>query len=72
MTSVGTNPIITTWTVGAEKGKLARISYEIPVQYANKTGHFSGPSFYMYPVGRTQEPCTVEFKFAAGTPIITE
>ena len=67
----GKNPLITTWTIAAQKGKKAWFSYEIPVQYANKTGHFSGPSFYMYPVGRTQEPCQVEFKFAAGTPIIT-
>ena len=71
VTSDGTNPIITTWSVPSSKGKVARISYEIPVQFANKTGHFSGPSFYMYPVGRPQEPCSVEFKFAPGTPIIT-
>ncbi|MEI7578217.1 MAG: hypothetical protein WCK51_15110 [Armatimonadota bacterium] len=67
----GINPLITTWSIPATKGKSVTISYEIPVQYANSTGHFSGPSFYMYPVGRTQEPCQVEFKFAAGTPIIT-
>lgn len=70
VTSAGTNPIITTWSVPSTKGKNVRISYEIPVQYANSTGHFAGPSFYMYPVGRTQEPCSVEFKFAPGTPII--
>lgn len=71
VTTVGTLPVINTWSVKSEKGKPVKISYEIPVQYANGTGHFAGPSFYMYPVGRTQEPCRVEFKFAAGTPIIT-
>ncbi|HLO99252.1 MAG TPA: hypothetical protein VK171_11705, partial [Fimbriimonas sp.] len=50
---VGTLPKIVTWSVPAVRGKMVKWTYEVPVQFANGVGHFSGPSTYIYPVGRT-------------------
>ncbi len=65
----GTLPKIVTWAVSTKKGQLVTMSYEVPVQFANGIGHYAGPATYMYPVGRTQEPCSLSFAFAKATPI---
>lgn len=66
---VGTLPKIVTWSVPAPRGKVVKWTYEVPVQFANGVGHFSGPSTYIYPVGRMQERCALEFRFTAPTPV---
>lgn len=66
---MGTLPVIVTWGVPTKKGQEVVVSYETDSQFANGVGHYSGPSTYMYPVGRTQEPCNLNFKFSRPTRI---
>lgn len=65
----GTLPKIVTWAASTKKGQSVTVTYEVPVQFANGIGHYAGPATYMYPVGRTQEPCSLSFAFAKPTPI---
>lgn len=65
----GTLPKIVTWTVPTTRGQKVAWTYSIPVQFANGIGHYAGPSTYIYPVGRTQERCALEFAFKTPTPI---
>lgn len=67
--SIGTLPVITTWSTASKPGQKVKLSYEVPVQFADGTGHYAGPSTYIYPVGRLKEKCTVKFNFKPGTPI---
>lgn len=66
---VGTLPKIVTWTIPAKKGDMVTVSYQIPTQFNNGVGHYGGPATYMYPVGRTQEPCTLQYAFAKPTNV---
>jgi predicted metalloprotease with PDZ domain len=66
----GKIPEIVTWRVGAKKGALVNISYEVPVAFGDGVGHFAGPSTYMYVVGRKEEACVVHFKFGEETPVV--
>lgn len=68
-TEEGTLPKIVTWAVPAKKGQKVSFTYEITTQVANGIGHYAGPSTYAYPVGRTQEPCTLKFAFSKPTNI---
>lgn len=65
----GALPKIVTWAASTKKGQSVTVTYEVPVQFANGIGHYAGPATYMYPVGRTQEPCSLSFAFAKPTPI---
>ncbi len=65
----GKLPIIVTWSIPAKKGQTVSVSYELDSPQTDGVGHYSGPSTYMYPVGRTQEPCTLNFAFAKPTRI---
>jgi predicted metalloprotease with PDZ domain len=58
-----------TWSFSAVNNAKVSVSYEVPVQYAAETGHFSGPSTFVYLVGRKLETCRLKFDFAAATPI---
>jgi predicted metalloprotease with PDZ domain len=66
----GKIPEIVTWRVSAKKGSLVRVAYEVPVAFGDGTGHFSGPSTYMYVVDRKNEKCILNFDFKEGTPAI--
>ena len=68
-TEEGKLPIIVTWNTSAKKGDLVTVSYELDSPMTDGVGHFSGPSTYIYPVGRTQEPCTLNFAFSKPTRI---
>ena len=65
----GKLPVIVTWGIPTEKGQKVTVSYELDSPMTDGVGHYSGPSTYMYPVGRTQEPCTLNFAFSKPTPI---
>ena len=68
-TEEGKLPVINTWNITCKKGQTVTVSYEIDSQFANGVGHYSGPSTYMYVVGRTQEPCVLNFAFSKPTRI---
>jgi predicted metalloprotease with PDZ domain len=68
-TEEGKIPVIVTWSAPTKKGDLVLVSYEVESQMAEGVGHYSGPSTYMYPVGRTQESCILNFAFTKPTPI---
>ena len=67
--TVGKVPEVVTWSFPSKKGQTVSVSYEADSKFANGVGHYSGPSTYMYPVGRTQEPCTLNFNFTKPTNI---
>ena len=68
-TEEGTLPVIVTWNITSKKGQTVAVSYELDSPMTDGVGHYSGPSTYLYPVGRTQEPCTLTFAFAKPTRI---
>ncbi|MBI1333492.1 MAG: PDZ domain-containing protein [Armatimonadetes bacterium] len=65
----GTLPKIVNWQVRTHIGDMVTVDYDVNVQFADGIGHYGGPATYMYPVGRTQEPCQLKFAFAKPTPI---
>jgi predicted metalloprotease with PDZ domain len=65
----GKLPVIVTWSTPTRPGQTIEVSYEVDAQMANGIGHYSGPSTYMYPVGRTQEPCALNFAFSKPTRV---
>jgi predicted metalloprotease with PDZ domain len=67
--SVGKLPEIVTWSFPSGKGQSVSVSYETDSQFTNGVGHYSGPSTYMYPVGRTQEQCKLNFAFSKPTRV---
>lgn len=57
-------PDDSTWRVtGADREVLVR--YEVPSPLVAGASHYSGPSTYLYVVGRTAERCTVNFELPA-------
>lgn len=66
---LGQKPNNYTWPISTRKGTNLRIAYEVPTQFAENIGHFSGPSTYMYLVGRKEEGCKLVFAFDKKTPI---
>ncbi|MEI8280941.1 MAG: hypothetical protein WCG75_00910 [Armatimonadota bacterium] len=65
----GKLPVIVSWNITSKKGQMVSVSYELDSPMTDGVGHYSGPSTYMYPVGRTQEPCTLNFAFSKPTHI---
>ncbi len=54
--AVPDHPSDTLWSVSAGDGKEVRFQYQVPGRINSGTVHFSGPSTYMYMVGRLKEP----------------
>lgn len=65
----GKIPTVVTWKLKTAKGQPVTVSYDMPVSFGDEVGHFSGPSTYMYIVGRKNEKCVLKFNFAKDTPI---
>ncbi len=67
------HPDPNTWEVGANGAHSVRLEYTVKgadiEEEAGKPrrGHISGPTTYMYVVGRKTEPCDLEIKNPAGT-----
>ncbi|MFN8221223.1 MAG: PDZ domain-containing protein [Fimbriimonadales bacterium] len=55
---------IVTWEV--EPAKTTVVEYDVDTGVTDGAMHWSGPSSYMYPVGRTQEKCTLSIKLPEG------
>ncbi len=53
-----------TWTVAP--AKAVTIEYDMTSNVLDGSMHWSGPSTYIYPVGRTQESCTIDLRLPDG------
>jgi len=60
--AVPDHPTDTLWSVPAGDGKEVRFQYQMPGRLNTGTVHFSGPSTYMYMVGRLKEPIVLRLK----------
>lgn len=54
-----------TWRVRGNGKKTVTITYKVPFEFEDGVGHYSGPSSYLYAVGRTQEACTLHLDVPA-------
>jgi len=63
------HPDFSTWTASSVAKGHVTVSYSVKAEYANDVLHYSGPSTYLYVVGRTQEPCKLTLDFPADWPI---
>jgi len=48
-----------TWRFPTPRQKKVTVTYSLPAAITDETVHFSGPSTYLYVVGRKEEPCTL-------------
>lgn len=56
-----TNPNPSTWAIDSTGAKQLTIEYKVPLRNSGDNRfHWSGPSTYLYPEGRTQEKCKLE------------
>ncbi|MBB6050951.1 M61 family metallopeptidase [Armatimonas rosea] len=46
-----------TWKIPSAGTKQVTLRYSAPLEFQNGIGHYSGPTTYLYVVGRTQERC---------------
>jgi predicted metalloprotease with PDZ domain len=53
-----------TWRIGAGTGAI-RVSYSVPSAFSDDVMHYSGPSTYMYVVGRKEERCHLQLQIPA-------
>lgn len=60
--AVPDHPSDTLWSVPAGDGKEVRFQYQVPGRINTGTVHFSGPSTYMYMVGRLKEAIVLRLK----------
>lgn len=55
-----------TWRVSTEVGNTINFSYTTNARTAHGATHYSGPSTYMYVVGRKEEPCKLQINLPEG------
>jgi predicted metalloprotease with PDZ domain len=63
-----TKPNDYTWSFAAPKQSL-KVTYWLSSQVNDGAMHYSGPSTYLYVVGRKEEPCTLEVALPSGWKI---
>jgi len=55
-----------TWTAATPKGKTLKVTYKLPAAFNQERGHFSGPSTYLYVVGRKEEKTRLQLTLPEG------
>ena len=55
-----------TWKVASYGGGRVMADYTVPCQMVDATMHYSGPSTYLYIVGRKEEDCKLDLNVARG------
>lgn len=72
-----THPDQNTWSVDAPSDEVVKLSYSVPIrgqrrfaQADNSFLQISGPSTYMYVVGRKPEGCKISFDVPQGWPLM--
>lgn len=56
-----THPDENTWVAKTPGMDRVRFSYNVPITMERSIGHYTGPSSYVYVVGRKEEDCRLEF-----------
>ncbi|HVT14225.1 MAG TPA: PDZ domain-containing protein [Fimbriimonadaceae bacterium] len=60
-----------TWTLSTPGARVVTFSYTVPVSISEETGHYRGPSSYVYVVDRKEEKCDLTIDLPSGWNIAT-
>ena len=64
------HPDFSTWTIANPPSGTVTFTYDVDADYSNGVMQVSGPETYLYEVGHTQDPCTLEINTPADWPVV--